>query len=125
MMEYTLARMVTVTCGVLLLAAVLPPVTSIFDEGQSEGMQQQSETLCRMLDSFRESEAEEMTICLNTVLPQNSSVMMDGYFVTIICDESEYRYNTEYTMESDRDHYTSNDYIRITKNTDSIVVEIL
>ena len=125
MMEYTLARMVAVVCGVVLLAAVLPPVTSVFDDGQSEGMQQQSETLCRMLDSFHESEAEEMTICLNTVLPQNSSVMMDGYFVTIVNDEDQYRYNTEYTMRSEKEVYTSNDYIRITKNVDSLIIETL
>ena len=125
MMEYTMARMVTVACGVLLLAAIVPPVTSIFDEGQSEGMQQQSETLCRMLESFHESEAEEMTICLNTILPQNSSVMMDSYFVTIINDDNQYRYNTEYTLESDREVYTNNDYIRMTKNGDSLIVSIL
>ena len=125
MMEYTLARMVAVVCGVVLLAAVLPPVTSVFDDGQSEGMQQQSETLCRMLDSFHESEAEEMTICLNTVLPQNSSVMMEGYFVTIVNDEDQYRYNTEYTMRSEKEVYTSNDYIRITKNVDSLIIETL
>ena len=120
-----MARMVTVACGVLLLASIVPPVTSIFDEGQSEGMQQQSETLCRMLDSFHESEAEEMTICLNTILPQNSSVMMDSYFVTIISDDNQYRYNTEYTLESDREVYTNNEYIRMTKNGDSLIVSIL
>ena len=125
MMEYTLARMVTVVCGVMLLAAVIPPVTSVFDDGQSDGMQQQSETLCRMLDSFHESEAEEMTICLNTILPQNSSVMKDGYFVTIVSDENQYRYNTEYTLESEREVYTSNDYLRITKNSDSLIVNVL
>lgn len=125
MMEYTLARMVTVVCGVLLLAAVIPPVTSVFDDGQSEGMQKQSETLCRMLDSFHESEAEEMTVCLNTILPQNSSVTMNGYFVTVIDGDSQYKYNTEYTLESEKEMFTSNDYIKITKNGDSLVVNAL
>ena len=66
-----------------------------------------------------------MTICLQTVLPQNSSVMMDGYFVTMIDGENQYRYNTEYVLESDSDVYTSNDYIRITKNGDFLIVESL
>ena len=125
MMEYTMARVAMVMCGVILLAAVIPPVTSVFDGGESADMQDQSETLCRMLDSFHESEADEMTICLQTVLPQNSSVMMDGYFVTMIDGENQYRYNTEYILESDSDVYTSNDYIRITKNGDSLIVESL
>lgn len=125
MMEYTLARMAMVMCGVIILAAVVPPVTSVFDEGESAEMQNQSETLCRMLDSFYASETDEMTVCLQTVLPQNSSVMMDGYFITMIEGDSQYRYDTEYTMESDKNVYTGNDYIRLTKNGDSLIVESL
>ena len=124
-MEYTMARVAMVMCGALLLAAVIPPVTSVYDGGESAVMQNQSETLCRMLDSFHDSEAEEMTIYLQTVLPRNSSVMMGGYFVTIIDNDNRYRHNTEYTLESDRDVYTSNDYVRITKNNDSLIVESL
>ena len=122
MMEYTLARMAMVMCGVLLIAAVVPPVTSLFEEGESSGMQGQSEMLCRMIDSFHDSEAEEMTICLGTVLPQNSSVTMDGYFITIADGENKYRYNTEYPMQSDCDVYTGNDYIRMTKQGSTITI---
>ena len=125
MMEYTLARVVVVMCGAILLAAVIPPVTSVYDNGESAGMQDQSETLCRMLDSFHESEADEMTICLNTVLPQTSSVIIDSYFVTIIDGENQYRYNTEYTIESDKGVYTGNDYVKITKDNDALIVESL
>ena len=124
-MEYTMARVAMVMCGALLLAAVIPPVTSVYDGGESAVMQDQSETFCRMLDSFHDSEAEEMTIYLQTVLPQNSSVMMGGYFVTIIDNDNQYRYNTEYTLESDRDVYTSNDYVRVTKDGDSLIIESL
>jgi len=124
-MEYTLARVVIVMCGVILVAAVIPPVTSVYDNGESVGMQDQSETLCRMLDSFHESEADEMTICLNTVLPQTSSVIIDSYFVTIIDGENQYRYNTEYTIESDKGVYTGNDYVKITKDNDALIVESL
>ena len=125
MMEYTLARVVIVMCGVILVAAVIPPVTSVYDNGESVGMHDQSETLCRMLDSFHESEADEMTICLNTVLPQTSSVIIDSYFVTIIDGENQYRYNTEYTIESDKGVYTGNDYVKITKDNDALIVESL
>ena len=122
MMEYTMARVAMVMCGVLLITAVVPPVTSLFEEGETSSMQEQSEMLCRMIDSFHDSEAEEMTICLQTVLPQNTSLMMDGYFITITDGEKQYRYNTEYPMESDRDTYTSNDYIRVTKQGSTITI---
>ena len=125
MMEYTLARVVTVICGAVLLAAVIPPVTSVYDDGESAEMQEQSETLCRMLDSFHGSEADEMTLCLDTVLPQNSSVVLDGFLVTIVDGEDRYRYFTDYTLKSDKSAYTSNDYIKVTKNGDSLIVESL
>ena len=125
MMEYTMARVAMIICGALLLAAVVPPVTSLYDDGESSGMQHQSESVCRMLDSFHDSEADEMTICLNTVLPQDCSVIMDGYFVIIIDGENEYRYNTGYIIDPDRGSYSGNDYVRITKNGDSLMIESL
>ena len=125
MMEYTMARVAMIICGAILLAAVVPPVVSLYDDGESSGMQHQSESICRMLDSFHDSEADEMTICLNTVLPQDCSVVMDGYFVTMIDGDNEYRYNTEYIMHSDSGFYSANEYIRITKNGDSLIIESL
>ena len=125
MMEYTMARVAMIICGAILLAAVVPPVVSLYDDGESSGMQHQSESICRMLDSFHDSEADEMTICLNTVLPQDCSVVMDGYFVMMIDGDNEYRYNTEYIMHSDSGSYSANEYIRITKNGDSLIIESL
>ena len=125
MIEYTMARIVLITCGVLMLSAVVPPVTALFEDGESAEMQDQSESLCRMLDSFIGSDADEMTFCLRTVLPQNSSVSMDGYFITIIDGEKTYTYNTDCIIESDKDIYTSNDYVRLTKDNGTITVTML
>ena len=125
MMEFTLARVVMVHCGIVLRAAVVPPVSAIYDNGESAEMQEQTELFCRMLDSFYTSEADEMTLCLGSVLPQHSSVSVDGYLVTISDGENDHIYNTEYTIESDKDVYTGNDYVRILKNGDSLIVESL
>jgi len=116
MMEFTLARITMVVCGVIILAAVIPPVSSLFENEESAGMQEQSEKLCKMLDVFYASETDEMIVCLNTVLPQQSSISMDGYLVTVIDGENMYTYNTEHPVISDRDRYNGNDYVRITKN---------
>ena len=125
MIEYTMARIVLITCGVLMLSALVPPVTALFEDGESAEMQDQSESLCRMLDSFIGSDASEMTFFLRTVLPQNSSVSMDGYFITIIDGEKTYTYNTDCIIESDKDIYTSNDYVRLTKDNGTITVTML
>ena len=116
MMEFTLARMTMVVCGVMILAAIIPPVSSLYENEESAEMQEQSEKLCKMLDVFYASEADEMIVCLNTVLPQQSSISMDGYLVTVIDGENMYTYNTEHPVISDRDRYNGNDYVRITKN---------
>ena len=39
MMEYTMARVALAICGVVMLAAVVPPVTSLFDSEESADMQ--------------------------------------------------------------------------------------
>ena len=116
MMEFTLARMTMVVCGVMILAAIIPPVSSLYENEESAEMQEQSEKLCKLLDVFYASEADEMIVCLNTVLPQQSSISMDGYLVTVIDGENMYTYNTEHPVISDRDRYNGNDYVRITKN---------
>ena len=125
MMEFTLARMTMVVCGVIILAAVIPPVSSLFENEQSAEMQEQSEKLCVMLDAFYASEADEMVMCLNSVLPQQSSVIIDGYLVTIIDGENQYTYCTEHPIRSDRSDYNSNDYVRLSKDDSFIKMESL
>ena len=125
MMEFTLARLTMAVCGVILLASVIPPVASLFENEEDAGMQEQSEVLCRMIDAFYQSEADEMIICLNTVLPQGSSVSIDGYLITMIDGEDGYTFNTEHPVISDRGVYSGNDYVRFTKNSSCVMMEAL
>ena len=123
MMEYTVARVVTIMCGVLLVSAVLPPVQSLFDDSETSEMQDQSENICRMIDTFYDSEADEMVISLNSILPNDSSVSMDGYFVTVTDGEEGYRYDTRYQLFPDSGIYGTNDILRFTKDGGTVMVE--
>ena len=125
MMEYTVTRVVTIICGVLLIATVLPPVQSLFDDGESSEMQEQSQNICRMIDTFYASEADEMALSLNTVLPGDSYIVMDGHFVTVFDGENQYRYDTVHELVPDRDSYGTDDILRLTRNGDSVVIETL
>ena len=78
-----------------------------------------------MVDTFYTSQADEMVICLNTVLPHSSSVVMKGYFITILDGDRQYRYDCDHTLVSDQDVYDSNDYVRMTKGDGCIFVEML
>ena len=123
MMEYTITRVVTIICGVLLIATVLPPVQSLFDDGESSEMQEQSQNICRMIDTFYTSEADEMVVCLNTVLPKDSYMTVDGHFVTVHSSDSEYRYDTVHELLSDRDSYGVDDILRFTRNGGAVNIE--
>ena len=125
MMEYTVTRVVTIICGVLLIATVLPPIQSLFDDGESSEMQEQSQNICRVIDTFYASEADEMALSLNTVLPSDSYIVMDGHFVTVFDGENQYRYDTVHELVPDRDSYGTDDILRFTRNGDSVVIETL
>ena len=125
MMEYTVTRVVTIICGVLLIATILPPVQSLFDDGESSEMQEQSQNICRMIDTFYISEADEMVVCLNTVLPKDSFMTMEGYFVTVHSNDTEYRYDTVHELTPDRNSYGTDDIVRFTRNGDAVMIEAL
>ena len=125
MMEFTLARVAMILCGVVLLAAVVPPVTSAFDSEESAELDEQTELLCNMLDSFYRSEADEMIIPLNSVLPHDTSVSMDHHLVTMINGEQTCIGGTDVILESDMESYSGNDYLRFTKGDNKVMIESL
>lgn len=125
MMEFTLARLTLAVCGVILLTSVVPPVASLFEKEEDAGMQEQSETLCRMIDAFYISEADEMVICLSTVLPQGSSVSIDGHLVTMLDGGNGFVCCTEHPVISDKDVYNGNDYVRFTKDDTCVMMAAL
>ena len=123
MMEYTVARVVTIMCGALLIASVLPPVQSLFDDGESAGLQEQSVRICMMIDTFYDSEADEMVLSLNTVLPKGTTLSMNGHLVTVSADGSEYISDTVHEIVSDSDRYWVNDILRFTRDDGKVMIE--
>ncbi len=125
MMEYTMARVALIMCGAIMLAAVVPPVTSVFESEEYADMQEQTENIGRMLDTFYDSGADDMVLSLNTVLPKSSSVAMDGYLLTVTESEKEYRSGVDHPMTADRESYDGNDCILITKDGGSLIIRTL
>ena len=125
MMEYTMARMALAVCGVIMLAAVVPPVTTLFNSEESADMQYQTENICKMLDTFYDSAADDMILSMNTILPQSSSLKIENRLITLIDDDKEYRAYTEYPVIADKNVYMKNDCVSITKCDDSIVITTL
>ena len=125
MMEFTLARVVMIVCGTVLLAAVIPPVASAFDNEESAELQEQTEMICNMMDSFYRSEADEMVIPLNSVLPHNSSISMEGHLVRMHNGEQTCTSGTAVELDPDKESYCGNDIVRITKGESKVIIEAL
>lgn len=125
MMEFTMTRVVMVVCGMLVLAAVIPSVNSLYESEESIELQEQTECVCRMIDAFSDSETDEMVLFLSTILPPDCSVSMEGYFVTISDGDDSYRYDTGCILISDKDNYDRNDCIRLTKDDGAVIIETL
>ena len=125
MMEFTLTRVVMAICGMLVLAAVIPSVNSLYDSEKSLELQEQTECICRMIDAFDVSETDEMILFLSTILPPDCSVSMDGHFVTVYDGDTSYRCDTRCQIISDRDSYGRNDCLRFTKDDRTVIIESL
>lgn len=125
MMEFTMARVALMACGIVLLAAVVPSVTSIYDDAESNDLQENTEELCRMINAFCSSQADELIINLNSLLPLNCTVNLHRFFVTVSDGECQYRYHIEYILFSDKSEYNGNDCIRMTKELPYVYVSLL
>lgn len=123
-MEFTLARVVLAICGILLLAAVIPPVTDIFENREDCELQEQSDSIADLFDSFYVSEVDTMTLCMNEILPScDSTIVFDGNILTLRSGEKEYRSAVRYGIV-DKVSFGSDDIV-ICKKTDEGIILIL
>lgn len=122
MMEFTLSRVVLSICGVAMLAAVISPVTAIYDGGEDAGYQEQCDAVAAMIDAFYESESDYMTICVNQIIPGGVSLEIEGHFVSTVRGESTYRSLTSREVISDETSFGNNDVIKLTRRGDGVVI---
>lgn len=124
MMEFTISRVALGMCGIILLAAVLSPVTGLYDGKETVEMQEQTDNIAKMVDSFYLSEADNMTLNMGEILPSTSvSLKVDGNMITIVSDEDEFRSATRFTIASDEEIYGPNDIVRFTKTDNGVMTE--
>ena len=69
MIEFTMSRMTVIVCGVLIMAAVLAPVSQLFEERADTGMADAADQAAATLDRFWDSEADVMTLRGCDILP--------------------------------------------------------
>lgn len=92
MMEFTLSRISMIACGLILLAAVISPVSAAYGNMQDAEMRDAADGIARTVDRFWDSRADVMYLRGWDVLPSpDCGLEMDGYDLKITKNGKEYR----------------------------------
>jgi len=125
MIEFTMARVCLSVCGLLLLTAVIVPVTGMYESDAVDRESDVSDDIAKLIDNFYYSEMNEAVILMNDILPNIFSYAeFNGHLVTLTTDRGVYKSGTRAFVISDGT-LGFNDVIRLTKNGDTVTAERL
>jgi hypothetical protein len=89
-----------IVCGLILLAAIIIPVTNAYDSMEEDDLMDVSDNVASMLDTFWNSEADVMYLRGWDVLPDpECGLLLNGHDVILIKNGKEYRSLMEHTSE--------------------------
>ena len=124
MMEFTLARVSACVCGAMLILILFNPVTDSYEDRAEDGRGDNCEALGYMFDSFMSSQTDESTVALNIMLPDNEShLMFDGDIMKVTSKNGEWDYVLRTQTDTDKEIYTGNDLLQLTKSGDVLVIK--
>ncbi|MBP5395022.1 MAG: hypothetical protein J6Y18_03845 [Candidatus Methanomethylophilaceae archaeon] len=126
MMEFTLARVSACVCGAMLILILFNPVTDSYEDRAETGCSDNCTALGDMFDSFMASQTDESTVALNIMLPDSgSSLTFNGKIMKISGERGEWDYVLRNETDTDKDSYSGNDLIQLTKSGDVLVIRAL
>jgi hypothetical protein len=126
MMEFTLARVSACMCGAMLILILFNPVTDSYEDRAETGFGDNCEALGDMFDSFMASQTDESTVALNIMLPEGgSSLTFDGRMMKVYGERGEWDYVLRNETDADKEVYTGNDLIQLTKSGDVLIIRTL
>ncbi len=106
-------------CGMILLTAILVPVSNAYESMEDEDLNDVSDGISSMMDSFWDSEAEIMYLRGWEILPgPECGLVFDGNYVILTKDGNEYRSLMQHTSE--RFTMSYNDVLEIGRFEDTI-----
>jgi len=123
MMEFMFSRVCMSVCGLILLSAILVPVTGMYDSQARHMESDVSDSIANMIDDFRRSEIDTFVIPASDVLPGTSSyVEIDGQMITLTTDRGVH-------MSATRSEVTASvmfvygDVIKMSKSGGKVIIE--
>jgi len=109
-----MSRVVLIICGVAVLASVMVPLQSFYDEKYDRSMEDAADKMSFILDEFWASEADAMTIRGWEILPSSDSyIEIEGHDITVHLKDRSYRSLIPQSME--RTVIGHGDIVTITK----------
>jgi hypothetical protein len=119
LIEFTLSRVSMMICGMILLTAILVPVSNAYESMEDENLDDVSDEISAMMDSFWDSKADIMYLRGWDILPdQECGLVFDKNYVILIKDGSEYRSLMQHASEKFTMSY--NDVLKIERFEDAI-----
>ena len=126
MMEFTLARVSACVCGAMLILILFNPVTDSYEDRAETGCVDNCTALGDMFDSFMASQTDESVVALNIMLPDGgSSLTFDGSVMRISGESGEWDYVLRNGTDPDKESYTGNDLLQLTKSGDLLVIRTI
>ncbi len=125
MMEFTLARVVMGFAGILLLASLVSPVTAVLEDRDNSEYQEQIDNIASTVDSFYNSEVEKMTVTMKDLLPNGSELRFRGNVIILTDGDREFISQTSHSIECDKDGYSHNDVVSLTKMNNTVVISVI
>ncbi len=125
MMEFTLARVVLGVAGILLLASLVSPVAAMLEDRDDTEYQEQTDNIASAVSMFYNSDVEKMTLPVKDLLPNGTELRFNGPVVILTDGEKEFVSMSSCNIKSDRDSYSHNDVISLSKADNRVIISII
>jgi hypothetical protein len=119
LIEFTLSRVSMMICGMILLTAILVPVSNAYESMEDENLYDVSADISAMMDSFWDSKADIMYLRGWEILPDpECGLVFEKNYVILTKDGNEYRSLMQHPSE--RITMSYNDVLEIERFEDTI-----
>ncbi|MCL2786462.1 MAG: hypothetical protein FWD81_04500 [Methanomassiliicoccaceae archaeon] len=126
MMEFTIARVCMGICGLILLAAVVVPVTGMYESHTVSMESDIPDEIAYLIDDFYYSKMDTFTVPMSDILPNPSSYAeFDGYLVTMTTERGTYKGGTNVLMMTSDGVFGYGDILKLSRSSDTVIMEKL
>ena len=126
MIEFTLARVCMGICGLFLLAAVVGPVTGMYESDTVKMESNIPDSIAMLIDDYYYSDMDTLTVSVSDILPDALSyVRFDGHMVTVTTERGTYKGGTNVPVISEGQTFGYGDIIKLSRIPGAVEAEKL